>query len=66
MGVEAVVALMEATSNTEPCVICTEGTQLIRQPLMDCINRTIDVGKVNFIYLVLLKHACCVCNSVIQ
>ncbi|XP_031355986.1 ATP-dependent 6-phosphofructokinase isoform X1 [Photinus pyralis] len=45
MGAEAVMALMEADENTEPCVISLDGNQAIRLPLMDCVKRTQAVAK---------------------
>ncbi|KAK5640541.1 hypothetical protein RI129_011352 [Pyrocoelia pectoralis] len=45
MGAEAVMALMEADENTEPCVISLDGNQAIRLPLMDCVERTQAVAK---------------------
>uniref|UniRef100_A0A915IUP7 6-phosphofructokinase n=1 Tax=Romanomermis culicivorax TaxID=13658 RepID=A0A915IUP7_ROMCU len=40
MGAEAVLALMEMTSEDEPCVISTEGNAMVRVPLMQCVLRT--------------------------
>ncbi|KAG8042523.1 hypothetical protein G9C98_005157 [Cotesia typhae] len=45
MGAEAVMALMEATSNTEACVVTLDGNQAVRLPLMDCVNRTKAVAQ---------------------
>lgn len=38
MGVEAVVALLEATPETPACVIGLSGNQAMRLPLMECVN----------------------------
>ncbi len=38
MGVEAVVALLEATPETSACVIGLSGNQAMRLPLMECVN----------------------------
>lgn len=46
MGAEAVLALMEATETTEPCVVSLDGNQAIRLPLMDCVQRTVAVSEV--------------------
>lgn len=46
MGAEAVLALMEATETTEPCVVSLDGNQAIRLPLMDCVQRTKAVAEV--------------------
>lgn len=45
MGAEAVMALMEATDDTEPCVVSLDGNQAVRLPLMECVNRTQAVAK---------------------
>lgn len=45
MGAEAVMALMEATEDTEPCVVSLDGNQAVRLPLMECVNRTQAVAK---------------------
>uniref|UniRef100_A0AC35TQ24 ATP-dependent 6-phosphofructokinase n=1 Tax=Rhabditophanes sp. KR3021 TaxID=114890 RepID=A0AC35TQ24_9BILA len=43
MGAEAVLALMEMTRESEPCVISIDGNQMVRVPLMKCVERTINV-----------------------
>jgi 6-phosphofructokinase 1 len=40
MGAEAVLALMEATDETESCVVSLDGNQAVRLPLMECVQRT--------------------------
>lgn len=45
MGAEAVMALMEATEATIPCVVSLDGNQAIRVPLMECVERTQAVAK---------------------
>jgi 6-phosphofructokinase 1 len=45
MGAEAVMALVEADENTEPCIISLDGNQAIRLPLMDCVKRTKAVAQ---------------------
>ncbi|KAM9343337.1 ATP-dependent 6-phosphofructokinase, liver type [Pholidichthys leucotaenia] len=40
LGVEAVVALMEATPETPACVIGLSGNQAVRLPLMECVEMT--------------------------
>ena len=45
MGAEAVLALMEATSETEPCVISLDGNQSVRVPLMGCVLKTQAVAR---------------------
>lgn len=51
MGAEAVMALMEATPDTEPCVVSLDGNQAIRLPLMECVRRTKAVAQVFFFHL---------------
>lgn len=38
MGVEAVMALLEATPNTPACVVSLSGNQAVRLPLMECVQ----------------------------
>lgn len=38
MGVEAVVALLQATPETPPCVVSLCGNQAVRLPLMECVE----------------------------
>lgn len=45
MGAEAVMALMEATPETDACVISLDGNQAVRLNLMDCVNKTKAVAK---------------------
>ena len=45
MGAEAVHALMEATPNTEACVVSLIGTNAVRLPLMACVAKTQAVTK---------------------
>ncbi|XP_033220923.1 ATP-dependent 6-phosphofructokinase [Belonocnema kinseyi] len=45
MGAEAVMALMEATPETEACVVTLDGNQAVRLPLMECVRRTQAVAK---------------------
>ncbi|XP_004930181.2 ATP-dependent 6-phosphofructokinase isoform X2 [Bombyx mori] len=45
MGAEAVMALMEATPETEPCVVSLDGNQAVRLPLMECVRRTKAVSQ---------------------
>lgn len=46
MGAEAVMALMEAAPDAEPCVITLDGNQAIRLPLMECVRKTKAVAQV--------------------
>lgn len=45
MGAEAVMALMEATPETEACVVSLDGNQAVRLPLMECVRKTKAVSK---------------------
>ncbi|CAM9554867.1 unnamed protein product [Lampetra planeri] len=45
MGVEAVLALLEATPETPACVVSLSGNQSIRLPLMECVQLTQEVQK---------------------
>jgi len=45
MGVEAVNAVMEATGETEPCVIGIQGNQMVRNSLVECVKQTQRVAK---------------------
>ncbi|XP_061547426.1 ATP-dependent 6-phosphofructokinase, liver type [Phycodurus eques] len=40
LGVEAVIALMEASPDTPACVIGLSGNQAVRLPLMECVEMT--------------------------
>lgn len=40
MGAEAVLALMEMTPESEPCVVSIDGNLMVRVPLMQCVLRT--------------------------
>ncbi|KAM7174709.1 ATP-dependent 6-phosphofructokinase, platelet type isoform 2-T2 [Macrochelys suwanniensis] len=45
MGVEAVLALLEATQDTPACVVSLSGNQAVRLPLMECVQMTQEVQK---------------------
>ncbi|XP_070585271.1 ATP-dependent 6-phosphofructokinase, platelet type isoform X3 [Erythrolamprus reginae] len=45
MGVEAVLALLEATPETPACVVTLSGNLAVRLPLMECVVMTQDVQK---------------------
>uniref|UniRef100_A0A915Q3E9 6-phosphofructokinase n=1 Tax=Setaria digitata TaxID=48799 RepID=A0A915Q3E9_9BILA len=40
MGAEAAIALLEMNEETEPCVVSIDGNQVVRIPLMKCVERT--------------------------
>ncbi|XP_035008189.2 ATP-dependent 6-phosphofructokinase, muscle type-like [Hippoglossus stenolepis] len=43
MGVEAVMALLEAAPDTPACVVSLSGNMAVRLPLMECVQVTKDV-----------------------
>ncbi|KAK5912342.1 hypothetical protein CesoFtcFv8_002228 [Champsocephalus esox] len=43
MGVEAVMALLQATPETPACVVSLSGNMAVRLPLMECVQVTKDV-----------------------
>ena len=45
MGAEAVMAVLEATPDTEACVVSLDGNQAVRLPLMACVEKTQAVAK---------------------
>ncbi|KAM9813817.1 LOW QUALITY PROTEIN: phosphofructokinase, muscle b [Neosynchiropus ocellatus] len=45
MGVEAVMALLEATPDTPACVVSLSGNMAVRLPLMECVQVTKDVTR---------------------
>ncbi|XP_037642708.1 ATP-dependent 6-phosphofructokinase, platelet type-like isoform X3 [Sebastes umbrosus] len=45
MGVEAVLALLEASPTTPACVVSLVGNQAVRLPLMECVQMTQEVQK---------------------
>ncbi|XP_072296650.1 ATP-dependent 6-phosphofructokinase, platelet type-like isoform X1 [Eucyclogobius newberryi] len=45
MGVEAVLALLEASEDTPACVVSLVGNESVRLPLMECVQMTQEVQK---------------------
>ncbi|KAG8443353.1 hypothetical protein GDO86_011955 [Hymenochirus boettgeri] len=45
MGVECVLALLQATPETPACVVSLSGNQAVRLPLMECVQMTQEVQK---------------------
>merc|ERR1719266_92716 len=45
MGAEAVLALMDATPDTEACVVSIVGNSSVRVPLVECVEKTQAVTK---------------------
>ena len=44
MGAEAALAVLEAEAETPSYVICLDGNQIVKRPLMDCVERVSDVS----------------------
>jgi len=44
MGMEAVMALLEATPDTPACVVSLSGNQSVRLPLMECVQVVSTAG----------------------
>ncbi|VDK69094.1 unnamed protein product, partial [Gongylonema pulchrum] len=40
MGVEATIAVTEMDAQAEPCVVSIDGNQIIRLPLLSCVDKT--------------------------
>lgn len=57
LGVEAVVALLEASPDTPACVIGLSGNHAVRLPLMECVEM-VSLSSPLFYYSVLMdvKH----------
>ncbi|XP_028846307.1 ATP-dependent 6-phosphofructokinase, liver type-like isoform X2 [Denticeps clupeoides] len=45
LGIEAVVALLEATPDTPACAVGLSGNRAVRLPLMECVQMTKEVQK---------------------
>ncbi len=50
MGAEAVLALLEASPESEACVVSLDGNQAVKVPLMQCVE------KVSLILTLILSH----------
>lgn len=44
MGAEAVLALLEATPDSQACVVSLDGNQAVRVPLMQCVERVSNLS----------------------
>lgn len=51
MGVEAVLALLEATPDTPACVVSLSGNQAVRLPLMECVQMVRFWQRASLCYL---------------
>lgn len=45
MGVKAVDHIINAEQNSESVVMCTQGSEVVAMPLMECVNNTRNVSK---------------------
>lgn len=52
MGVEAVMALLEATPDTPACVVSLSGNMAVRLPLMECVQ---VVSRLHYLLLCIYK-----------
>lgn len=50
MGAEAVLALLEATPDSQACVVSLDGNQAVRVPLMQCVERVSSSCRVQNAY----------------
>jgi 6-phosphofructokinase 1 len=57
MGAEAVLALMDATPDTEACVVSLDGNAAVRVPLMACVEKTQAVAKVIYRLTIIFSHS---------
>ena len=39
MGAEAALAVLDADEESPPSVICIDGNQIVKKPLMECVER---------------------------
>ena len=39
MGAEAALAVLDADEDSPPSVICIDGNQIVKKPLMECVER---------------------------
>ena len=54
MGAEAVMSLMESTSDTPPCVVTVDGNQIMRVPLVEAVQRVTSL----FLWLNACRVSC--------
>ena len=41
MGAEAALAVLDADKDSPPSVICIDGNQIVKKPLMECVERVL-------------------------
>ena len=39
MGAEAALAVLDADEHSPPSVICIDGNQIVKKPLMECVEK---------------------------
>lgn len=63
MGVEAVMALLEATPDTPACVVSLSGNMAVRLPLMECVQVVSCIYRLALgcltVFELLLQRKCC-------
>lgn len=45
MGAEAALAVLDADEHSPPSVICIDGNQIVKKPLMECVEKTLSIQK---------------------
>jgi hypothetical protein len=45
MGAEAALAVLDADEESPPSVICIDGNQIVKKPLMECVERVLYLIK---------------------
>lgn len=65
MGVEAVLALLEASTNTPACVVSLVGNQAVRLPLMECVQMvSVCAGHTPWLlHLPVMSRKACILSS---
>lgn len=56
MGVEAVMALLEATPDTPACVVSLSGNMAVRLPLMECVQVVSQIFSILCIKQIIILH----------
>lgn len=57
MGVEAVMALLEATPDTPACVVSLSGNMAVRLPLMECVQVVSQIFFFAFLKLIMQEES---------
>ena len=56
MGAEAVLTLIEATSDSPAMVITLDGNQIMRKRLMDCVQKVSSIFTFCCDFLIILRN----------